>query len=171
MAAELSPDNGGSGEEMDEKSFPGLNKSHGFFSLIERNQKARDSYHQEQEEVRPVIPLLQLEHALGGYLQARRLQVQKQARKLETQKRKKSSGQDQGSKPALSLYCPPQRRVHRDRNTHLDSGKKKFLLEVEISPNQWWSGVIQVMPSCVHALTFDLVIISVVRRKLFLNNW
>ena len=48
---ELSP---GSEGEMDDKSFPGLNKSHGFFNLIERNQKARDSYHQEQEERKQV---------------------------------------------------------------------------------------------------------------------
>lgn len=41
-------------EDGDEKSFPGLNKAHGFFNLIERNQKDRDSYHQEQEERKEV---------------------------------------------------------------------------------------------------------------------
>lgn len=44
-----------SGEEGNEKSsFPGLNKSHGFFHLIKRNQRDRDSYHQEQEEWKQV---------------------------------------------------------------------------------------------------------------------
>lgn len=42
-------------EELGEKStFPGLNKAHGFFHLIKRNQKDRDSYHQQQEERREV---------------------------------------------------------------------------------------------------------------------
>lgn len=40
-----------SGEEVGERSaFPGLNKTHGFFHLIKRNQVDRDSYHQQQEE-------------------------------------------------------------------------------------------------------------------------
>lgn len=34
--------------------FPGLNKSHGFFDLIKRNQQDRDSYHQQQEECKQV---------------------------------------------------------------------------------------------------------------------
>lgn len=49
---------GSSGEsegEISEKSpFPGLNKAHGFFNLIKRNQKDRDSYHQEQEQWKQV---------------------------------------------------------------------------------------------------------------------
>ena len=33
----------------EEANFPGLNKRHGFFKAIERNQRARDHYHQEWE--------------------------------------------------------------------------------------------------------------------------
>lgn len=48
-------------DELDEKSyFPGLNKAHGFFSMIERNQKDRDSYHQEMEEWKQVLPYLEI---------------------------------------------------------------------------------------------------------------
>ena len=44
-----------SGEESEEEggeksAFPGLNKKHGFFHLIKRNQVDRDWYHQQQEE-------------------------------------------------------------------------------------------------------------------------
>ena len=35
--------------DMREERFPGLNKRHGFFKAIERNQLARDSYHWQQE--------------------------------------------------------------------------------------------------------------------------
>ena len=37
-----------------EESFPGLNKAHGFFSLIQRNQRDRDAYHQQREELEQV---------------------------------------------------------------------------------------------------------------------
>lgn len=37
-----------------ESPFPGLNKSHGFFHLIERNQRDRESYHHQQEEMKEV---------------------------------------------------------------------------------------------------------------------
>ena len=37
-------------EDVVEYSFPGLNKRHGFFHVIERNQLARDSYHWQQEQ-------------------------------------------------------------------------------------------------------------------------
>ena len=40
-----------------ERSFPGLNKAHGFFSMIERNQRDRDTYHQEREEWKEVTGL------------------------------------------------------------------------------------------------------------------
>lgn len=33
----------------DSESFPGLNKTHGFFKAIERNQRDRDSYHHRTE--------------------------------------------------------------------------------------------------------------------------
>ncbi len=42
------------GSVNEKSSFPGLNKSHGFFNLIERNQRDRESYHQEQEERKQV---------------------------------------------------------------------------------------------------------------------
>ena len=42
------------GEGHREEPFPGLNKAHGFFNLIERNQRDRDNYHQEREEWRQV---------------------------------------------------------------------------------------------------------------------
>jgi hypothetical protein len=45
----------GSGDEVSEQPpFPGLNKAHGFFHLIKRNQKDRDCYHQEREEWKEV---------------------------------------------------------------------------------------------------------------------
>ncbi len=44
------------GELGSDETFPGLNKAHGFFSLIQRNQKARDTYHQEKEEWSKVPP-------------------------------------------------------------------------------------------------------------------
>ena len=44
-------------EEDDKFPFPGLNKAHGFFSLIERNQRDRDCYHQEREEWKQVDTL------------------------------------------------------------------------------------------------------------------
>ena len=31
------------------ENFPGLNKRHGFFKAIERNQRDRDLYHQQAE--------------------------------------------------------------------------------------------------------------------------
>lgn len=31
------------------ENFPGLNKRHGFFKAIERNQRDRDLYHQQTE--------------------------------------------------------------------------------------------------------------------------
>ena len=43
-----------SGDESEGGRFPGLNKAHGFFNLIKRNQRDRDTYHQEQEELREV---------------------------------------------------------------------------------------------------------------------
>lgn len=45
-----------SGEDHreEQEQFPGLNKAHGFFNLIKRNQRDRDSYHQEVEEMRQV---------------------------------------------------------------------------------------------------------------------
>lgn len=51
-----------SGDEVsDEKSaFPGLNKAHGFFHLIKRNQTDRDSYHREQEDWKQVRLLVLL---------------------------------------------------------------------------------------------------------------
>lgn len=36
------------------EDFPGLNKRHGFFRAIERNQLIRDAYHREQEEKKEV---------------------------------------------------------------------------------------------------------------------
>lgn len=36
--------------DREEEDFPGLNKRHGFFRAIERNQHARDSFHWQQEE-------------------------------------------------------------------------------------------------------------------------
>ena len=36
------------------QAFPGLNKAHGFFHLIKKNQRDRDCYHQEQEEWKEV---------------------------------------------------------------------------------------------------------------------
>lgn len=41
MAAEVS--------ENGAENFPGLNKRHGFFKAIERNQRDRDLYHQQTE--------------------------------------------------------------------------------------------------------------------------
>jgi hypothetical protein len=35
---------------MAEESFPGLNKRHGFFRIIEKNQSDRDSYHWQHED-------------------------------------------------------------------------------------------------------------------------
>jgi len=37
-----------------EEAFPGLNKAHGFFNMIKRNQRDRDNYHQEREEWKQV---------------------------------------------------------------------------------------------------------------------
>lgn len=33
-------------------NFPGLDKGHGFFKVIKKNQSERDNYHWEQEEVK-----------------------------------------------------------------------------------------------------------------------
>lgn len=41
-------------EEQQSESFPGLNKAHGFFSMIEKNQRSRDTYHQKMEEWKQV---------------------------------------------------------------------------------------------------------------------
>ena len=35
--------------EDNSESFPGLNKAHGFFKAIERNQRDRDLYHKQTE--------------------------------------------------------------------------------------------------------------------------
>jgi hypothetical protein len=35
--------------EDNPESFPGLNKAHGFFKAIERNQRDRDLYHKQTE--------------------------------------------------------------------------------------------------------------------------
>lgn len=32
-----------------DENFPGLNKAHGFFRVIERNQVSRDQYHKKHE--------------------------------------------------------------------------------------------------------------------------
>ena len=42
------------GGDHQQEPFPGLNKAHGFFSLIERNQRERDTYHQKMEERKQV---------------------------------------------------------------------------------------------------------------------
>ncbi|XP_064385135.1 UPF0561 protein C2orf68 homolog [Halichondria panicea] len=36
----------------EDSDFPGLNKKHGFFKVIERNQKDRDDYHHKQEPIK-----------------------------------------------------------------------------------------------------------------------
>ena len=36
-------------EDNNPESFPGLNKTHGFFKAIERNQRDRDLYHKQIE--------------------------------------------------------------------------------------------------------------------------
>ena len=36
-------------EDSNAESFPGLNKAHGFFKAIERNQRDRDLYHKQTE--------------------------------------------------------------------------------------------------------------------------
>ena len=36
--------------EEEQEKFPGLNKRHGFFRAIERNQVSRDDYHWSEEE-------------------------------------------------------------------------------------------------------------------------
>ena len=36
-------------EESEQERFPGLNKRHGFFKAIERNQVSRDDYHWSEE--------------------------------------------------------------------------------------------------------------------------
>ena len=36
-------------EDNNSESFPGLNKTHGFFKAIERNQRDRDLYHKQTE--------------------------------------------------------------------------------------------------------------------------
>ncbi len=41
-------------EEQRDEQFPGLNKAHGFFYMIKKNQRDRDSYHQEREEWKQV---------------------------------------------------------------------------------------------------------------------
>ena len=38
----------------EDSDFPGLNKKHGFFKVIERNQKDRDDYHHKQEPIKQV---------------------------------------------------------------------------------------------------------------------
>lgn len=37
-------------EAEEDEQFPGLNKRHGFFKVIEKNQTARGEFHQKQEE-------------------------------------------------------------------------------------------------------------------------
>lgn len=37
-----------------EEDFPGLNKRHGFFRAIERNQRDRDDYHHKMERKKQV---------------------------------------------------------------------------------------------------------------------
>ena len=37
---------------MSDGDFPGLNKGHGFYKVIEKNQSERDSYHWEQKELK-----------------------------------------------------------------------------------------------------------------------
>lgn len=54
MEENLERESGDSELSDGDKTFPGLNKAHGFFSLIERNQRDRDTYHQEQEEWKEV---------------------------------------------------------------------------------------------------------------------
>ena len=36
-------------QDSDDDNFPGLNKRHGFFRVIERNQMSRDEYHKKHE--------------------------------------------------------------------------------------------------------------------------
>ena len=36
-------------DESEQEKFPGLNKRHGFFKAIERNQVSRDDYHWSEE--------------------------------------------------------------------------------------------------------------------------
>lgn len=33
----------------DDENFPGLNKRHGFYKVIQRNQVSRDDYHKKNE--------------------------------------------------------------------------------------------------------------------------
>ena len=43
----------------DADGYPGLNKKHGFYRMMERNQRDRDDYNQRVEEMKDVSCLVQ----------------------------------------------------------------------------------------------------------------
>ena len=103
------------GEEVDER-FPGINKAHGFFEMVKRNQLERDQYHWAEEQRR----------------EAKRVEARGRQRR-ERMARKK---------PDKALYVPPGRHAERGAasiTTCSEPTAKLYRLEIEATPGEWIS--------------------------------
>lgn len=115
--------------DEEQSNFPGINKRHGFFKAIERNQRDRDHYHQEWEEWREVehdertlctvsnfCLFVFLSSAFCLWIKGRKGEVKREWRGTKR-------------KPQKPLYCPPHTRERRPAAL--------YRLEIEVRPNVW----------------------------------
>lgn len=113
--------------EATEQNYPGLNKRHGFFRAIERNQVDRDVYHRNQSEWRD-----QRRKQTDKEVMDERQQVLKAEQDAKEDRRRRRR---ERQRPDRAMYQPPRTRMISQPPAE---ASPLYKIEIEVKPGVVW---------------------------------
>ena len=113
--------------EATDQNYPGLNKRHGFFRAIERNQVDRDVYHRNRSEWKD-----QRKGQTDKEAMDERQQLQKAEQEAKDDRRRRRR---ERQRPDRATYQPPRARMTSQQPIE---ASPLYKIEIEVKPGVIW---------------------------------